>query len=609
MTGACCLKEDLHVQQELWLASAARPRRQHQPPKRRSIGTQSQVDAIALPQVGATSNVEQQLSARSLVVRQTELERALQHKGRLLDSFESKIALEDGFQGAVLGSCNVGDASSDKKVHQPRPPRGCAYNGKRTGDETRPRLTLWERFGSGEVKGSAEEAGQERRLVSQKVLAVQAQVDQRQARIEELEKAMHSHDAERFARLSEGTQLLLDDEGQPWLPAPPQDIASPIAHKGRIRVLRHIIPGLGARSLAASSITRDPRSSAGGEQEEDAPSCPMAYPNCPHRQAVVERLHAWELENSQPIKQSLDKPAATDGERTNAAVRGFLTEKREIAKRDHTHLMRLDVADLSQEAEKLAQQETNDDQWLRLANVVCSKAYEIPVAESLKIAAVLGKQAEEHGDQTRTGREHSRSVDQMLYSLTWRLKDADYETLVKVVEVMADTGTASQIYFDMVMVQVVACEHKDPQSLRPELVLRMATALGRLASKGLVELEGEAPAALSTNQRAIKRLHAKVRDSAAYCSAAIVANLSGYYVTRLCNDDTRVALVCRMAELEVGLTEETKHRLPHILKLQEGIELRCTSGFKWSVPYSVRKYWEALRQLRLEHTSRLPVET
>merc|ERR1712216_304366 len=148
-------------------------------------------------------------------------------------------------------------------------------------------------------------------------------------------------------------------------------------------------------------------------------------------------------------------------------------------------------------------------------------------------------------------------------------------------------------------------QHADCEELTPAASLRLCTALGRLAAPGGIRLfpRGAGGPDTGTNRRMMDVLERRLSGLAPQCCAPELAAIDEYYLTRLCCEETQRRLVVRMAELQIGLRENSKQYLPVMVRLEEAVRRELSDLFRFTLPRTVRNYLEQLKVLGLKETS------
>lgn len=264
-----------------------------------------------------------------------------------------------------------------------------------------------------------------------------------------------------------------------------------------------------------------------------------------------------------------------------------------------------DTEGLLREMEQLTSQGGNDDQCSRVAAQLCARAYDVDAAAVLKMVRGVGTLARQPSRRTETCKQELlRATDQLLQSLIARLSDARLDLLTEIVETMAEVVVGTQDFLDMLLALMLARHHKDCQELTSLSALRVAIALGRVSTSSLrLRPKGIGGASTSTNSKVLDILQKRLLSGLNELAPEALARMDDYYVTRLCDDALRRAIVFRMAELQLGLKEETKQHLSTVLRLQETLRRELTDAFVFTLPRPAKLYFEQLRTLNLKDTA------
>lgn len=471
-----------------------------------------------------------------------------------------------------LGKCRLEPA----EVEAPRPPQGSGYNYPSYEGGRPP--TLAERFGGPAARAAGDVGGPAATSPAAEIDAVGS----RQERIEALERGLLSHDEERLRRIAAGTFPLLGPGGNPLLPVPPlepHDTRLGLPH--RLRVLSHNRASKQAMRnvlLASEIMNREARDQPWTETD-------------PMKQVTGKEVNVALVPSLRPVP-----PAG----RSAAPSSHPSSEPR----RDFGSLKVRETETLLQEAEALIMEAPNEDRWSSLASQLCARAYDVDPPDVLRMVRVIGAAAARLGDKTRGRKELLRAADHLIQSLTARMQDADLNLVIEVLETMGDAGAGSQVYLDMIMALALACHHRDCQAMSPVIALRLATALGRLATSVLrLRPRGVGGPGASTNAKVMEALQQRISGGLHDCSEEDLARLDSYYIARLCGEVERRAIISRMAELDIGFRDRTKQYLPLMVRLQEALQRELPDCFRWSLPRGARDWLERLKLRGLQESA------
>lgn len=230
---------------------------------------------------------------------------------------------------------------------------------------------------------------------------------------------------------------------------------------------------------------------------------------------------------------------------------------------------------------------------------LCAKAYELDPPDVLRMARAIGTAANISGARSHSASGKSelvRAADHLIQSLTGRLQSADLELLSEIVDTMADVGVGNQVFLDMVMALVMARHHQDCRALSPRVALGLASALGRVATCSIrLRPRGVGGPGASTNARVMEILQQRISAQLCETTEGDLAGLNDYYITRLCDDAPRRAILIRMSELNLGFRESTKQFLPLMVKMQQSVQRELPEAFRWSLPRPTRVYLDELK--------------
>jgi len=484
----------------------------------------------------------------------------------------NQSAKTKGAAEAVMACVQIVDILEAQ--HRPeeaqRPPRGCAYIYPGHGG-ARPFLKdlLGQHRGTWDIRRSTQDNPVGKHTLNascptSKPIGEESSVDPmtRRERIEALEQGMERHDEERLGILARGTAPLLGVHGQPVLPVPPAEPAKESRlDRSNFKDLRRNMQNAEAdlrTSMKAAEIM--------GSDAKDR----------------------YEYELPPPRSARQPRPVAAASKATNA--------------RSLAELRRCTAGELLHEADVLLQSGASDDQWARLASQLCAKAYEAEPKDVLRMVRALGAAACKLGvgKGSVAKQELLQAADHLVQSLTAQLHGVEIDILVEVVETMSDARVGCQSYLDMILALLLARHHRDCQILSASISLRLASALGRLATTLRLRPKGVGGASTFTNCKLMEALERRIAARLEECVPGELAGLDEYYLTRLCGETERRAIVERMADLELGFRGPTVQCLPMMATLQESIQRELGEGFAWSMPRHVRDYLERLKTHRLK---------
>jgi len=445
----------------------------------------------------------------------------------------------------------------------PRPPLGSGYATLPT-CERRQYATLGDRFGVPALPRDSLSPSAARR-----------------ARIEELERGMQVHEADRLIGLAEGTHPLLDSAREVILPVPPEEERiSKFTLAQRLRSTSHNPSAKQAmkRALIASVVI--------GREVGDRPLAATE----PMARAKGESL----TDPPRSVVRTRQK-----GQETNLHL-------------EQSALKTSSVHELLLEAEGLLLQEVVDEEvWMRIAVHFTGQAYEAEPRDVVRMVRALGATAARVPKASRCQLELARSADHLVQSLTGRLQDAGIDFLASVLEAMRDATCGSQVFLDMLVALIFACHHRDCRALSPSVSCRLASVLGQLASGPLrLRPQGVGGPSTATNRRVMEVLQRRIVEQLQGCRAEDLARLDSYYIARLCGDAEKRAILVEMAALDLGFSPATQHTLPLLVQLQEVIQREVPDSFRWSLPRQTREYLERLKVEGLRDSApwRLPAD-
>lgn len=439
-----------------------------------------------------------------------------------------------------------------------------------TGTQSRP--------GSSRHADAAEGYFAQRHLAEQR--AAQA-AQARKGRIQELQQGLSDHDEKMVARVALGTAPLLGVRGEPVLPVPPLEMRdSRLPLQQRLRVL--------SSNKSAKEAVRNLLlgSQVLGDEAKDRPLEDYV------RQTLEGGMAQGEHEAGSPRHFDPDRFSAQRWDRF-----------------DHGALQECSLEELFREADRLESSGKGDsgaseEQWIRLASQLCSRAYEANLKAVLRMVRVVSASVRgKRGLSARGKKELLRAADHILQSLTGRLQDCDIVSLCEVVETMASAACGTQVFLDMLMALLMGLHRRDRMVPSASEALRLANALGLAASPdcGLrVRPKGTGGPAAATNRRVMEVVQQRVAAHVTEFSAEELASIHEYYLTRLMDEQGQRAVLTRMGEMELGFREDTTQYLQVVLDLSESIHREIPEPFRWSLPRPVRQYLEKLKTLRLE---------
>jgi len=454
------------------------------------------------------------------------------------------------------------NAGIEECKSMPRPPVGSGYTMLPTSKQ---HATLGERFG---VPPSVRDDG----------LSPAAA---RRARIEELERGMHAHEADRLITLGEGTYPLLDSAREIILPMPPEEEReSKLNLAQRLRLISH------------------------------NPSAKQAMKNALIASVVMGReVSDRPLAATEPIARTTGKPLTHP---PRSVVKASPRGQEKDRNLEDSALKTSSMHELLQKAEGLLLQEGADgDVWTRLAVQFAGQAYEAELRDVLRMVHAAGAAAARFPKASRCQLELTRTADHLVQSLTGRLQAASIEFLASVLEAMRDATCGSQVFLDMLIALIFACHHRDCRALSPSVSLRLASVLGQLASGPLrFRPQGVGGPSTATNKRVMEVLQRRVVEQLQDCRAEDLARLDSYYIARLCGDAERRAILVEMAALDLGFNSATRQTLPLLVQLQEVTQRELPDTFRWSLPRQTREYLERLKVEGLKDSApwRLPAD-
>lgn len=534
-----------------------------------------------LPDVSAAFDrrVAADLDARAEIQRAFELRRAMQWQSGGASASTAAASAPDATQQDerkrfadccptefYLGSLSpkASNAGIDGCKSMPRPPLGSGYSALPACERLQ-HATLGERFGA---------------PVSARDDALSPAVARR-ARIEDLERGMHAHEADRLIKLGEGTFPLFDSAREIILPMPPEEERdSKFTLAQRLRSVSH------------------------------NPSAKQAMKNALIASVVMGReVGDRSLAATEPIARAKGEPLTHP---LRSVVRASQRGQKKDSNLEHSHLKISSMNELLLEAEGLLlQDEVDAEVWMRIAVQFTGQAYEAEPRDVLRMVHAAGVAAARLPKASRCQLELTRTADHLVQSLTGRLQDASVELLVSVLEAMRDATCGSQVFLDMLIALIFACHHRDCRALSPSMSLRLASVLGQLASGPLrLRPQGVGGPSTATNKRVMEVLQRRIVEQLQDCRAEDLARLDSYYIARLCGDLEKQAILVEMAALDLGFNSATQQTLPLLVQLQEVIQRELPDTFRWSLPRQTREYLERLKVEGLKDSApwRLPLD-
>merc|ERR1719421_2591046 len=118
---------------------------------------------------------------------------------------------------------------------------------------------------------------------------------------------------------------------------------------------------------------------------------------------------------------------------------------------------------------------------------------------------------------------------------------------------MIEVGVGVQVHLDMLIAQFLELHHKDNKALPPDLAIGVASSLGRAAAELRLRPRGAPGSQSAANSTFMDELEKRIVFCIDECSAGALAGIDGYYLFKLCKEDTRRVVITRMGELELGL--------------------------------------------------------
>jgi len=489
------------------------------------------------------------------------------HDFCLRQALQSQDLSDSGVAACALDSAPAPELVVDEPAEPStcRPSVGSAYalssyRGARS-------VTMAERFGHNVAPAEQEEDAS----------PLRAAREARRERIRMLEQGLRTHDEDRAREFGEGTVPLQWPGGPSFLAvAPPEP-------RGQGRL--HIDKRLHLTSMHAS-----------------------------HKEAMRDLLIGnavlgAEVGNRPPSPRTLAALRATSvvapTSPTGAPRSAPSSPGRQRGYVHSSKLSALDSETLLRDAEGLLQVGVGEDQWCRVAAQLSTKAYDMEPLDVLRAVRVLGTVVlgQRGGTVSKASarKEIARAADHLIQSLTARLQDEPLDVLLEVLETMSDARVGSQQYLDMLMALILARHHRDCQALRSDVALRLATALGRLAGPGGLRLrpKGVGGPQTTTSCKLMDVLQQRIVGGLDTCSVEALARLDEYYVSRLCDQPVAVAVVVRMAQLDMGFKAATRHHLSLAVRLEEAVRRELPQAFIWSLPRPARDYLERLKLARL----------
>jgi len=507
-----------------------------------------------VPGLHFDANLSSSLEERSKSFRDFELRRAL---GLVDGTSKEAVAVHAGVQTSrqgclerspedaslrrtamALGACVPAQATTAEAAA--RPPLGSGYRYPRS---FLPLSTLTKCLGL--------EAGPDvtSPIRSSKDLSSDKGSSARRERILALEQGMERHEVEQLRRIAAGTYPLMDDTGETMLPlAPPEEPEFSARLRSRIRTHRK-------RTLVGE---------AGG----------------------FNALEAVDISMASEGPGGRDEPPSID------------PLDREFVKERLTALAVADNDNLLLETEKLAACGAKEEQWLRMATQWSSRAYEVVPAIVLRVVLALGSVARGQDIRSKSGKQELlRVADLLLSSLSSSLQSFDLRLLTVVIVTLTTARVGSQVFLDAVMARLLACHHCDCEALTPSLALQLATAIGKMAESTCLRPKGVGGPSSSTNQKILHEIQNRIVSRIEDCPQDELGRLDGYYLTRLCDQHAQHVIISRMAEVQVGLRDATKHLLPRMIELRKTIERELGPSVRFRLPRPTQKYLAQLEQL------------
>eukprot|EP00927_Polykrikos_kofoidii_P073894 TRINITY_DN69905_c0_g1_i1.p1 TRINITY_DN69905_c0_g1~~TRINITY_DN69905_c0_g1_i1.p1 ORF type:complete len:704 (-),score=132.69 TRINITY_DN69905_c0_g1_i1:99-2210(-) len=481
-----------------------------------------------------------------------------------------------------------------------RPPRGSGYTYPGRGGA---RPTLAERLGAAGRQGSGSAPASPGHCglgsAAGDATTHAERIGSRRERIEVLEQSLHRHEEERMTELGRGTTPLLGLRGELVLPTPPLEAPrdSRLKLDFRLKLARgarkNVEAALRTHIHGAKLLGEEPcfdHIVAKGALSIGDQHLPRAAGTLASFLTGAEELAA--IARGGPGATVTSDTDVNGGGVVAAGGTDPIARRRELA-----GLKRCDAEELLREAENLIHQGASEDQWARLASQLCARAYEARPPDVLRMVRALGSAACGAASCTAAGKsELHRAADHLIQTLTLNLQDASVEFLVEVIETMSFARVGSQAYLDLIIALLLARHHRDYQALNIRAALRLATAFGQVGSTLRLRPKGVGGASTATNCRLVEALEKRIAEGLDECEAKDLARIDDYWLTRLCGDAARRAIVNKMATMELGLRGATTHHLPAMINLQESIQRELGEGFTWSMPRQARDY---LRQLQV----------
>jgi hypothetical protein len=253
-----------------------------------------------------------------------------------------------------------------------------------------------------------------------------------------------------------------------------------------------------------------------------------------------------------------------------------------------------------------------EEEWKRLTTQLCARAYDAEPREVLKMVRAVGNAACRCDPGSKSGTcqrsEIFQVAEHMLQSLSSQLHQAvgsrGIALLVDVVETIACTQVGSQEFLDMIIAFMLDRHHRDCKALSGYLALRFASALGRVSVKTRLRPRGVVGSTFQTNAKLLEVLEKRIAEDLDRCDASVLAQVDDYYLTRLCCDSSRRAILERMATLQLGLNSSTNNCLPLLLRLQASVQQELGETYVWKLTREARAYLARLRDLRYEYEAK-----
>ncbi|CAJ1416230.1 unnamed protein product [Effrenium voratum] len=239
----------------------------------------------------------------------------------------------------------------------------------------------------------------------------------RHVRIQELQRGLIDHDEARLASISRGTSPLTGARGQPMIPVPPVDVDAlrlPLDLRLRLAVGNKISKGF-----------RRPWLMAVHQVAEEARDEPL--------QEVVQEV----MEDEQCFDAALPREGPVAPRPFYEVPRSYNTPKELLAR-----------------SEELCKTEAAEDQCMPIAWRMLGEAHSAHPPEVLCMLRTVTRLAQEHGFTAASRKDLLQIADELLHSLTPRLKDASVEFLQEVAETMVDCSVGSQAFENLVQLEM-----------------------------------------------------------------------------------------------------------------------------------------------------------